>query len=77
MARAIRKPDRPGLSDPYRRSTMKRLLEAGIPLEDVAKQLGYANRASALVMATRWGLNILRPESFQNRSAAFCKGAGE
>jgi hypothetical protein len=35
-------------------------------MDQIAKQLGYANSRSAYVMAHRWGLHTMRPESNQN-----------
>ncbi len=55
---------RKGVVDLSKREEMKRLILAGTDLETIASQLGYASGRAALVMATRWGLNTLRPESY-------------
>lgn len=50
--------------DLRRRLKMRRLLEDGHSIEQVAADLQYANVQSAKVMAHRWGLNTLRLESY-------------
>lgn len=51
-----------------KRAAMEAAIRAGRPFDEIARQLGYKNAMSALVMAHRWGLNTLHPRSFMNRN---------
>lgn len=69
MARAANQTHRGDKPDVEKRARMKQLIEQGVSIGEIAARLGYANRRSAFVMAHRWGLNTLLPESFVQRAA--------
>jgi hypothetical protein len=51
-----------------KRAAMQRMIETGYLFEQIAQELGYLNARSAKVMAHRWGLNTLHPNSLWYRA---------
>lgn len=53
-------------ANPTKKMAMEAMIRDGADLDKIAAELGYANGKSALVMANRWGLHVLRVESYSN-----------
>jgi hypothetical protein len=58
--------------DPERKARMKRLIDAGEPIEVITRELGYANERSTRAMAHRWNVDDLLPDSRSPRWRELC-----